>query len=123
MKIISTNIANLTENKKALYRLTKSGGTNVKDLEPNKSHPVSAYALYEDTKETKDGPKEQRVLAVVLEDDTKLQTISPTFIDDFMEIVDIMQDDPFAIITRKSVSKAGREFVYCELDCDWNCFM
>ena len=118
MKIISTNIENLAQDKKALYRLTKSGGTNVKDLEPNKSHPVSAYALYEDTKETKDGTKEQRVLAVVLEDGTKLQTISPTFIDGFMEVVNIMEDEPFAIITRKSVSKAGREFVYCELDCD-----
>ena len=118
MNIIRTNIENLATDKKALYKLTKSGGTNVKDLEPGKSHKVEAFALYEDTKETKDGPKEQTVLAVVLADGTKLQTISPTFVKDFMEIVDLMDGDDFSIITRKSTSKAGREFVYCELDCD-----
>lgn len=119
MKIISTNIGNIMEDKKALYKLTKTPGINVKDIEPNKSHPVSAYALYEDEKVDKNGEvKVQKVLAVVLETGEKLQTISPTFIDAFGEIVDIMGDEPFAIITRKSTSKGGREFVTCELDCN-----
>ena len=117
MQIFKTNIENIENDKKALYKLTKTPGVNVKDIEPDKSHPVSAYALYEDVKETKDGTKAQAVLAVVLEDGTKLQTISATFIEAFLEIVDIMGDEPFAIITRKSKSKAGREFVTCELDC------
>ena len=117
MQIFKTNIQNLTEDKKALYKLTKTPGVNVKDIEPDKSHPVAAYALYEDVKETKDGTKAQAVLAIVLEDGTKLQTISPTFVNAFLEIVDIMGDEPFSIITRKSMSKGGREFVTCELDC------
>ena len=119
MTILKTNIENLSADKKALYRLTKSGGTNVKDIEPDKSHKVEAYALYTDVKRGKDGEeKEQTVLAVVLADGTKLQTISPTFIEGFLEVVDIMDGEEFSIITRKSVSKGGREFVYCELDCD-----
>ena len=118
MKIISTNIENLSTDKKALYKLTKSGGVNVKDIEPGKSHKVEAYALYIDVKHGKDGDKEQTVLAVILADGTKLQTISPTFIEGFTEIVDLMDGDEFSIITKKSVSKSGREFVYCELDCD-----
>lgn len=115
MKIISTNIENLAENKKALYKLTKSPGVNVKDIEPDKSHGVSAYALYIDVKS--DGT-EQEVLTVILESGDKLQTVSPTFIRAFMEIVEIMENDNFSIITRKSMSKGGREFVTCELDCD-----
>lgn len=115
MKIISTNIENLAENKKAMYKLTKTPGVNVKDIEPDKSHGVSAYALYTDVKS--DGT-EQEVLAVILESGEKLQTISPTFIRAFMEIVEIMENDSFSIITRKSKSKGGREFVTCELDCD-----
>ena len=119
MKILSTNIENLSENKKTLYKLTKTPGVNVKDIEPDKSHGVAAYALYSDTKTDKDGnEKEQKVLAVILNTGEKLQTISPTFIGAFMEIVDIMDGEEFSIITRKSTSKGGREYVTCELDCD-----
>lgn len=118
MKIVNTNIDNLASDKKALYRLTKSGGINVKDLEPGQSHGVEGYALYTEEKEGKDGIKEQTVLAVILSDGTKIQTISPTFIKGFMEIVDLMDGDDFAIVTNKSVAKSGREFVYCELDCN-----
>lgn len=116
MQIIRTNIDNLAENKKALYQLTKASGVNVKDIEADKSHPVAGWALYTDVGKGKD-KTEREVLAVVLEDGTKLQTISGIFIEAFLEIVDIMDGEPFAIITRKSTSKAGREFVTCELDC------
>lgn len=119
MKILATNIANIMDDKKALYKLTKTPGVNVKDIEPDRSHPVAAYALYEDDKTGNDGKvTTQTVLAVILGDGDKLQTISNTFIRAFMEVVDLMGDEPFAIITRKSTTKAGREFVTCELDCD-----
>lgn len=119
MQIIRTNIENITEDKKALYKLTKTPGINVKDIEPDKSHGVAAYALYTDSKVDREGnEKEQTVLAVILDSGEKLQTISNTFITAFLEIVDIMGDEAFSIITRKSKSKAGREFVTCELDCN-----
>lgn len=117
MEIIATNIENLAENKKALYQLTKSPGVNVKDLQPDVSHPVAGWALYKDLSNGRDGAVERNVLAVILEDGTKIQTISNTFIRAFMEIVELMQTDPFSIITRKSTSKAGREFVTCDMDC------
>ncbi len=117
MEIIATNIENLAENKKALYQLTKAPGVNVKDLEPDVSHPVAGWALYKDMSNGRDGTVERNVLAVILEDGTKIQTISNTFIRAFMEIVELMQNDPFSIITRKSTSKAGREFVTCDMDC------
>ena len=119
MEIIKTNIANIEENKKALYKLTKSSGVNVKDIEPDKSHKVESYALYTDVKVDREGAvKEQKVLTIVLATGEKLQTISKTFIDEFMDIVDIMGDEDFSIVTRKGLSKGGREFVSCELDCD-----
>lgn len=117
MEIIRTNIVNLADNKKALYQLTKAPGVNVKDIQPDVSHPVAGWALYKDLSNGRDGAQEREVLAVILEDGTKLQTISGTFIKAFMEIVDLMEDDPFSIITRKSTSKAGREFVTCDMDC------
>ena len=118
MRIISTNIENLAESKKAIYMLTKAPGVNVKDFRMDESVEVNTFALYTETKTGKDGSEsEQEVLAIILADGTKLATISPTFIRSFMEIVEMMDGDPFAIICRKSVSKGGREFVTCELDC------
>ena len=117
MEIIKTNIENLNENKKALYQLTKAPGANVKDIQPDISHPVAGWALYKDISNGRDGAVEREVLAVILEDGTKLQTISGTFIKAFMEIVNLMEGEPFSIITRKSTSKAGREFVTCDMDC------
>ena len=118
MKILSTNIENLTESKKTIYMLTKSPGVNVKDFRMDESLEVKTFALYTETKTAKDGSEnEQEVLGIILADGTKLATISPTFIRCFMEIVELMDGDPFSIICHKSVSNGGREFVTCELDC------
>ena len=114
MNIIVTNITNLTESKKTLYKLTRAKGLNIKDLENGERIPVDAWALYTDvnTKGT-----EQTVLAI-LSGENKFHTISPTFQRDFSDIVSLMDGEDFAIIITKATSKAGREFVTCELDCD-----
>ena len=118
MSILQTNIENLAENKKAIYLLTKTPGVNVKDFRMDESVEVNTFALYTEVKTGKDGGEsEQEVLSIILADGTKLASISPTFIRSFMEIVELMDGDPFAIICRKSTSKGGREFVTCELDC------
>lgn len=113
MNIIETNIANIAEDKKALYKLTRAKGLNIKDLENGERVPVDAWALYTDvnTKGT-----EQTVLAII-SGEKKYHTISPTFQRDFADIVSIMDGEDFAIIITKATSKAGREFVTCELDC------
>ena len=114
MNIIETNIANIAEDKKTLYKLTRAKGLNIKDLENGERVPVDAWALYTDvnTKGT-----EQTVLAVI-SGDKKYHSISPTFQRDFADIVSLMDGEDFAIIITKATSKAGREFVTCELDCE-----
>lgn len=114
MNIIETNISNITESKKTLYKLTRAKGLNIKDLENGERIPVDAWALYSDvnTKGT-----EQTVLAII-SGENKYHSISPTFQRDFADIVSLMDGEDFAIIIIKDTTKAGREFVTCELDCD-----
>ena len=45
MNIIETNIANIAEDKKTLYKLTRAKGLNIKDLENGERVPVDAWAL------------------------------------------------------------------------------
>lgn len=122
MKFIATNIN--PEDKKEVYRMTKGDSLKVQDMDRGTSFPVEKYALYEDTKTRKknDGSQEEyteKVLTIV-SGNAKLGTISATFIKSFMEIVDIMGTDPFAIIITGGKSKNGREYVNCELDCDYD---
>lgn len=114
MTIIKTNIENLTEDKKALYRLTRMPGLNVKDFEDGQKAQVEAFCLYNDMNSK---GNEQTVLTL-LTDLGKLQTISPTFTQSFLDVQELMGDDDYSIIIRKAKSKSGRDFVTCELDCD-----
>ena len=111
MEIIKTNIANLKEDKRTLYKLCKARGNNVKDLEANSEHPVDAYLLYTDVNSKGD---EQRVLTI-MSGELKMQTISKTFIESFLEVADLMGDEEYSIKIIKDITKAGREFVSCEL--------
>ena len=115
MNIIDTNISNITEDKKTIYKLTRAKGKNIKDLENGECVPVDAWALYTDvnTKGT-----EQTVLAII-SGENKYHSISPTFQRDFSDIVSLMDGEDFAIIITKATSKSGREFVTCELDCEY----
>lgn len=120
MKFIATNIDE--NNKKEVYRLTKGESLKVKDMEQGTSFPVEKYAVYEESKTRRknDGSTEEyteTVLAFV-SGQMKLATVSTTFIKSFLEIVDIMGNDPFSIIITGGKSKNGREFVNCEMDCD-----
>lgn len=114
MNIIDTNISNITESKKVMYKLTRAKGKNIKDLENGERVPVDAWALYTDVN-TKGA--EQTVLAII-SGENKYHSISPTFQRDFADIVSLMDGEDFAIIITKATSKSGREFVTCELDCE-----
>lgn len=111
MEILKTNIQNLAEDKRALYKLSKARGVNVKDMEKDSEHPVDAFLYYEDVN-SKGDP--QKVLTI-LSGAVKMQTISNTFINAFLEIADLMDGDSYSIKIVKDVTKAGREFVSCEL--------
>ena len=112
MTILKTNVD--VANKKEVYRMTKAESIRVQDVEPGLSLPVDKWALYVEDKT--DGTQ-ANVLAIV-GGGMKLSTISKTFIASFMEVVDLMDGEPFSIKITGGTSKAGRKYVDCELDCD-----
>lgn len=112
MNIIKTNID--TTDKKAVYKLTKSESQRVQDVEKGVSLPVDKWALYTE----KNSKEEEQTVLVIVSGGMKISTISKTFIDSFMECVELMDDDPFSIVITGGTSKGGRQYVNCELDCD-----
>lgn len=118
MELIKTNID--TADKKLVYKLTKSAGFMVQDAPDKLSVTVKAWALYKDPKEAKDGTiKDNNVLSFIDAAGDKYSTVSATFIREFLEIVDIMSGDPFAVLIVHGTTKGGKQFVTCELDCDF----
>lgn len=116
MKILATNID--VTNKKAVYRLVKSESTRVQDVEKGLSLPVDSWAVYEETKIGRDGEEQTQTVLSIVSGGMKISTISKTFIDSFIEIVKLMEKDPFSIVITGGTSKGGRQYVDCELDCD-----
>ena len=97
-----------------MYRLHLADVGNLTVLEDVFFNEAATTVLYTDvnTKGT-----EQTVLAII-SGEKKYHSISPTFQRDFADIVSIMDGEDFTIIITKATSKAGREFVTCELDCE-----
>ena len=113
-----------TEDKKQVYRMIKGDSQKIEGLEKGLSLPIDNYALYTEMKDRKkqDGTTEQyeQTVLTFTSGPHKFGTISATFIKSFLEIVEIMDGDPFAIIITGGESKNGRNYVNCELDCDFD---
>lgn len=73
---------------------------------------VAAYCLYKDV--NRDG-KEVEVLSIMDKDGGVCATNSETFKRNFMNIVELMDGEEFAIEIISGESKAGREFITCTL--------
>lgn len=120
MKFIKTNIDET--NKKEVYRMTKGDSLKVQDLERGASFPVDKFAVYEElkTRNKQDGTTEEynQTVLTFVSGNMKIGTISATFIKSFLEIVDIMDGDHFAIVITGGKSRNGRDYVNCELDCN-----
>lgn len=117
MKILRTDIENLAENKKTLYKLTQASSKSISKLpdeELDVSHPVDAYLLYED-KNSKGDPV---TLLSIVSGSTVYTAQSKTLQESFFKIVDLMGTDPFAVIFTQGVAKSGRNFIDCEMDCN-----
>lgn len=107
-------------NKKLAYKLTKSSGVMVQEAPDGVSVPIQHWAIYNDPKESKDGSlRDNLVLSFIDNAGVKYSTISATFIREFLDIVAIMEPDPFAILLVHGTTKGGKSFVSCELDCDY----
>lgn len=118
MEIIKTNIDSADKYK--LYKLTKSAGMMVQDAPDGISVPIADWMLYNDPKPGKDGAmKDNLVLSFTDNGGVKYSTISSTFQREFMDVVEIMDGIPFAVLFIHGQTKAGKSFVTCELDCDY----
>lgn len=117
MKLIRTNKENLEEDKKMLYRLTmgdSKGVAKMSDEELDRSYPVDAYLVYE-KEDSKGNPV---TLLTILSGSEVITAQSQTLQKAFLEIADLMGDDPYSVRFESGESKNGRRFVYCVLDCD-----
>lgn len=115
MKIVKTNIEDLSKNGKMLYMLTNQTSNTVAvskmtDEQLDQSWPVDAYLIYED---------ENNTYVSVLSGHTVLSGSSKPFRESFLKIVEAMQDEAFSIhvIHRVSASNS-RKYVTCTLDLD-----
>lgn len=118
MEIVKTNIN--TADKVKVYKLTKSSGMMVQEAPAGLSVPVVDWMVYNDPKTGNDGStKDNLVLSFVDPAGVKYSTISATFMREFLDIVDIMDGSPFAVLLIHGTTKKGKAFVSCELDCDY----
>ena len=108
MKVVRTNIESKVEQFKAV-----KNSHAVKDL-PDGFELTQDFIHYVDEKQ--DG-KEVEILAVKGSDNEYYGTNSATFIQDYLEIIDMFADceEDFTIVKDSNVSKAGRQFVYARL--------
>lgn len=101
---------------KDIYMMTRSPAlvklSSAKDTTIN----VSAYALYEDEKVTKDGEvKTVKILSLRTDDGKLYATNSQTFIDEFMYIVELFGlQQPIRVVG--GVSRSGRNFITCTIE-------
>lgn len=117
MTLIKTNIENLHEDKKTLYMLTKKSGKKISDLAPDQmemSWPVDAYILYSDV--NSDG--EEIEYLKILSGNVVLSTTSESVKRGFLDVVDIMGDEPFSVVFDEKVSKNNRHYFICEMAID-----
>lgn len=98
--------------KRSLYIHTRGQSISLKDVEDGTVIDPLEIVVYED--ENAKG-EIQTITSVISTDGKHYATNSRFFREELGSIYNIMAPDPFQIIVRKNVSKAGRTFVTCEL--------
>lgn len=111
MQIIKAS-AELTA--KDLYTLTMNPNTQkMKDVKGQRIE-LGKWAIYEDV--NKKSGEIHNILAVATPEGEAFATNSPTFIDDFismLELFESMGESVPAIVVSSGISKASREFITC----------
>ena len=111
MKIIDSS-ENLTA--KEVYSLTKSPRCQKMRSAVDSRIEIARWVLYQDV--NKKTGEEQEILSIETPEGEIFATNSPTFKDDFLDMLDLfrdMGDTVHAINVITGVSKSGREFVTC----------
>lgn len=93
------------------YKLTKS--PDVKRMKDAKDSvlPVKNWIHYIDDS----SGEEKEVLAISTTDDEIFATISPVFMKEFFNIIEVFGDDPGEIKVFGGKTRAGREFIACTI--------
>lgn len=117
MKVLKSNVENIENEKKLIYKMTKGTRTAFKELtdeDLDQSWPVDAYLIYEDS--SSDGTTVNTRISI-LSGNRIIGGQSKPFIDSFSQIIEIMENDPIAIHVQKRVSKQNRAYYTATLDC------
>lgn len=72
---------------------------------------VKAWAIYEEEDKKEEG-KVNTILSLT-DGECSMATNSPTFIESFMDIVDIFGNSNYHITVHEGISKNGRKFIQC----------
>ena len=86
---------------------------SIKDVKDGTSIKVSGYLEFTDEK---DNGETSEILSVITPDKEVYSCQSATFKRSLKDIATIMGDKPFSVIKTSGKTKAGRDFVNCELD-------
>ena len=96
------------------YLMTIAPGVkSVKDVEDGEKITVDGWLEFEDEKDNGDVTS---VLSVITPDKKVFACQSQTFKRSLKDIAGIMKSFPFTIVKTSGKTKAGRDFVNCELD-------
>lgn len=112
MTIIKTNIANLGEDKKALYRLTHNAGISVKEIKTGTTLKVDGFLVWREN--VSDTGKTCDFIAIIT-DIGVVKSISPSFIQAFIDIDTFMDGDDYSITITRRETLGGRTYIGCEL--------
>ena len=108
---VSLNGQELT--KKQRYYATMGKETiSIKDMPDGEKISPIAYVEFEDVK---DDGTESEIFAIIDADNKVYATVSNTFRTSFKNIVEVMEGDPFEIKKISGTTKAGRDYIDCEL--------
>lgn len=106
IKRVSRNLS-----KKELFKLTDGDAYKMSDA-AGMVIDIDCWCLYNDLN-TKG--EEQQILSVLDKEGHIYATISKTFIEKFLRMWDFFGEELIEIVVKTGTSKAGREFVTCDI--------
>lgn len=112
MKINRVYPTEKADDKRYVYKLTKARSKAIKEFNDGDTIQVAGYCEYEDVNAKGEN---YNILCIMDENGNTFSTISATFCNSFDDITCIMNGEDFAIKIVKGKTKAGRDFVNCEL--------
>lgn len=112
IKITSTS-RNFTEVEQYLMTIAPSI-VSMKDVEDGEKIAVDGILFFEDMKENTGEVVE--IMSIITPDKAVYSCQSSTFKRSINDISSIMDGKPFTIIKKSGQTKAGRDFINCELD-------